>query len=114
MSAAADREVEALVPELRPKRLRMAAPPVALSSALSPEELCNVRAKEAFDVAIESAGLGEETVRKLATFFGVKKSTLHERMSRRRTDLAPLPEWFTKLADYAEFNRLCAVFLRQA
>lgn len=115
--AAADRVVAETVAELRPG-LRKTSPslvPTASSlSALTDVEKCNIRSKEAFDVAIEGAGMGEDSVRALALFFGVKKSTLHERMSRRRTDLAPLPEWFQKLADFAEFNRLAAVFLRQA
>lgn len=111
--ARADRALTDIVgPGLR----KVSAPPAADAglSTLTELERSNLRSKEAFDVAIESAGLGEETIRGLAMFFGVKKSTLHERMSRRRPDLAPLPEWFAKLADYAEFNRLAAVFLRQA
>lgn len=83
-------------------------------AALTADEQSNLRAKDDFDQAIEAAGLGNDSVRLLAKFFGVKKSTLHERMSRRRTDLAPLPSWFAKLRDYAEFRRLSAQFARQA
>lgn len=104
----ADRVVSETVAELRPGIRKIS------HSALTPEEQSNLRAKDDFDTAIEAAGLGNDSVRLLATFFGVKKSTLHERMSRRRTDLAPLPEWFTRLREYAEFRRLSAQFARQA
>jgi hypothetical protein len=106
---------ERIVADLAGPGLRKARTPVVDdTSALSEMERSNLRSKEAFVVALEGAGLGEDSIRTLAAFFGVKRSTLFERMSRRRTDLAPLPEWFAKLADYAEFNRLCAVFLKQA
>lgn len=113
----ASRVVAETVAELRPG-LRKTSPPIASPasspSALTDVEKCNIRSKEAFELAIESAGLGADSIRELAFFFGVKKSTLHERMRRRRADLAPLPEWFTKLAEFAEFNRLNAIFRRQA
>jgi len=107
----------ALLEIVRPSGLRKCtshADEPATSKELTSEQSANVAAKELFAKRCLEA-LGEEmSVRDLALFFGVKKSTLHERMSRRRTDLAPLPAWFQKLRDYAEFQRLSALFLRQA
>lgn len=104
-----DEEVRAIGP-----RKCSATPPVSDESALTEAERSNLRSKEAFEDRIVVAGLGDHSVRDLALFFGVKRSKLYERMTRRRTDLAPLPEWFQKLDDYIEFNRLYALFVRSA
>jgi hypothetical protein len=85
-----------------------------VSVPLTPEQAANVAAKDLFAARIIEALGADESVRDLALFFGVKRSTLHERMRAARTDLAPLPEWFEKLENYAQFERLAAEFLRTA
>ena len=105
-----------IVAELAGPGLRKAARHTLVddTSALSDLERCNLRAKELFVDAIEAAGLGAESVRDLALFFGVKRSKLFERMCRRRTDLAPLPEWFARLERHTVWNQLNAEFARRA
>lgn len=112
--ALVDRVVSETVAEVRAKRLPMRSVPPVREEAFSPEELCNVRAKRLFVDRIVAVLGTDESVRSLAEFFGVKKSTLHERMREARRDLAPLPEWFQKLDDYAEFQRLHSIFVRSA
>ena len=107
----ADREIAPIVRGAP----RKCSPPTAFDeSALTATERSNLRSKEAFEDRIVFAGLGDQSVRDLALFFGVKRSKLYERMCRRRTDLAPLPEWFQKLDDYIEFHRLFALLVRSA
>lgn len=113
--AIADRVVSETVAELRPGLHKVSsARPSFDESALSSEEKCNIRSKELFEDAIARAGLADHSVRDLALWFGVKRSKLYERMSRRRKDLAPLPEWFARLDSFIEFNRLNAIFARTA
>lgn len=84
------------------------------SKELTPEQQSNVDAKELFRKRCREA-LGEDmSVRDLALFFGVKRSKLHERMRLKRTDLAPLTEWFEKLERYEDFMRAADEFLRTA
>jgi hypothetical protein len=83
-------------------------------ASLTPEQAVNVAAKESFAVRVAQVLGAGESVRGLALFFGVARSTLHERMSPRRPDLAPLPEWFAKLDNYEQFETLAAEFLRTA
>lgn len=92
----------------RPKALHLG------ECSWSPAEQSNLCAKAEFTAAIVAAGLSDYSVRDLALFFGVKRSKLFERMSPRRKDLAPLPEWFAKLERHTEWRRLNAEFARQA
>lgn len=105
--ATADREVETIV---RCPRKCSATPPAIDESALTPEQLSNLRAKRRFVDRIHEVLGDDDSVRDLALYFGVKKSHLHERMREKRTDLAPLPEWFEKLDRHEEFNKLYAEF----
>ena len=100
----------------RPLALRKCTPRAVVSSRkeLTAEQRANVDAKERFAVRVAHVLGSDESIRDLATFFGVKRTTLHERMRLARTDLAPLQEWFAKLDDYAEFQRLADEFLRTA
>lgn len=107
----ADREI---APIVRGGPRKCSPPPAIDDSALTDLERSNLRSKEAFEDRIVVADLGDQSVRDLALFFGVRRSKLYERMCRRRPDLAPLPEWFQKLDDYIEFNRLHAIFVRSA
>lgn len=110
----AEREVDGIVRPLMVGPRKCQSSPPAHAAPLSEFERSNSRSKSEFEARIVAAGLGEDTVRQLAAFFDTKRSTLFERMSPRRKDLAPLPAWFKKLDDYIEFNRLLAVFARTA
>lgn len=110
MTDPADREMRAAVGVV-PMGLRRAVPRQA---SLTAEQEANRAAKVRFVERICKVLGDDESVRDLASFFGVKKSTLHERMRLARTDLAPLPEWFEKLDRYEEFTRLSDEFLRTA
>lgn len=83
-------------------------------SALTGAEIDNLLQKEQFESALSAARLASLSCRNLAAWFGVPKSTLDERRSPRRTDLAPLPEWFDQLREYDEWLRLNAKFARMA
>jgi hypothetical protein len=86
-------------------------PGLAKCPALSDEEYCNSRAKARFAERLVELGLHEMSVRDLAAdVLGVAKSTLHERLSSRRRDLAPLPEWFEKLDRYEALVKLSREF----
>lgn len=103
----ADCVVEQIAPELRAKRLRLAE-----RSCAGVEE-CNARAKAAFRELV-TAVLGKKSIREQAEFFEVPHSTYNERISDRRSDLAPLDEWTAKLDRHAQWQRLNAEFLRTA
>jgi hypothetical protein len=107
--APVDREIDAIV---RAKRLRPsdAACSVLDESALTEEQRSNLRSKRLFVDRIHAVLGDDESIRDLALFFKVKKSTLHERMREPRTDLRPLDDWFEKLDRYAEFEKLNAEF----
>ena len=113
-----DRELPGLVrPRYLSQSTSRAEPEPAARNLLllTPEQRANVEAKKRFAKrCLDVLGPDDSSVRELALFFGVKRSKLHERMRLKRTDLAPLPEWFKKLDDYAEFERLAAEFLRTA
>lgn len=83
-------------------------------SALTDEQRSNLRSKRRFADRIHDVLGDDDSVRDLALYFGVPKSTLYERMREARTDLAPLDEWFAKLDRQEEFDRLAAEFLRTA
>lgn len=113
--AMADRVVAETVAELRVGPRKCSAhPPRIVESALTNEQRCNLQAKRRFVDRIAEVLGTEESIRDLALFFGVKKSTLHERMREQRVDLAPLDEWFLKLDRYEEFEKLTAEFARTA
>lgn len=103
----ADREVSAI---LHGPRKCSAPPPPIDESTLTAEQRSNLRAKRRFVDRIHEVLGDDESVRDLALYFGVKKSKLHERMREKRTDLAPLDEWFAKLDRQEEFDRLLAEF----
>lgn len=111
----AARYVEAIVHELRgPRKCAGPRPPELDESALTPEQRSNLQAKRRFVDRIHEVLGDEESIRDLALFFGVKRTKLHERMREKRTDLAPLDEWFKKLDDYADFKRLLREFSRRS
>jgi hypothetical protein len=85
-------------------------PGLAKCPALSDDEYCNSRAKARFGERLVELGLHERSVRRVAAMLGVAKSTLHERLSPRRRDLAPLPEWFEKLDRYEALLKLSGEF----
>jgi hypothetical protein len=82
-------------------------PGVASSPALSPEHHCNVQAKIRFEARLTELGLDKLSMRDLAAeVFRVPHTTLSERRSRRRVDLAPRDEWFDALDEYAQWSQL--------
>ena len=109
-AARADRELAPIL--IGPRKCAPVPSPAV--PALTPEEQSNLRAKDAFVDAVARAGLAEHSVRDLALWFGVKRSKLFERMSTRRKDLAPLPEWFEKLERHATWNALNAEFAKRS
>jgi hypothetical protein len=84
------------------------------SEHLTVEQRENVWKKRLFLERLQIVLSDEESVRSLALFFGVKRSTLHERMRAKRTDLAPLDSWFEKLDRYEAFEEACDEFMRTA
>jgi len=105
-----DQLVAQLVPPTRPGLRSCPAP---AQSALSPQEQSNLRAKSEFRSRVLVV-LGRMSIREQAKFFDVPHSTYNERISDRRTDLAPLAAWSERVENYAEFLRLSAEFLRTA
>lgn len=81
---------------------------------LTPEQRANVEAKAKFRKRVEAVLGPDQSVAEQALFFGEKRTKYHERIRWKRTDLAPLDAWSTKLDDYEEFLRLAAEFLRTA
>lgn len=82
-------------------------PGLASAPVLSPEHHCNVQAKIRFEARLVELGLDKMSMRDLAAaVFQVPHSTLSERRSRRRVDLAPKDEWFDALDEYAKFAQL--------
>jgi hypothetical protein len=70
-----------------------------------------LRAKVQFEARIVAVGLGGRSVRWLAdNVFKVPHTTLAERRSRRRLDLAPKEEWFRALNEWADWQRLGSKF----
>ncbi len=89
----------------------MIGPGLAKCPALSEEEHSNLCAKRRFADRLRELGLNEMSVRDLAAdVIGVAKSTLFERLSERRRDLAPLDEWFEKLDRYEALVKLSREF----
>lgn len=82
-------------------------PGPASAPRLSPEHHCNVQAKIRFEARLTELGLDKKSMRDLAAeVFHVPHTTLSERRSRRRVDLAPRDEWFVALDDYAKWAQL--------
>jgi hypothetical protein len=108
-AARADREIGPIVAGLR----KCSPPPALDESALTPEQRSNLRSKRLFVDRIHEVLGDDETIRTLAKFFGVARSTFFERLCERRLDLAPEDAWFKKLDDYADFQRLYAQFVTE-
>lgn len=105
---------EAIVSELvPPTRPGLRSCPAPAQSASPPQELCNLQAKAEFRARV-AVVLKGDSIREQAKFFRVPHSTYNERISDRRTDLAPLAEWTERLDAYVEFQRLTAEFTRSA
>ena len=115
----ATRYVDAIVAEHRGRQSRpglrscAVAPQESHDPPLSVLEQCNVQAKAAFRSRVREV-LGKMSIREQAKFFDVPHSTYNERISDRRTDLAPLAAWSERVENYADFLRLSAEFLRTA
>jgi hypothetical protein len=86
---------------------RPSGPGIAKCSAsLSPDYQSNMQAKIRFEARLAELGLDKKSMRDLAAeVFQVPHSTLSERRSRRRVDLAPKDEWFAVLDDYAQWSQ---------
>ena len=109
-----DRADTVLTELVRPGLRRAVARGPLSTRRATPEQAANLDAKERFAARCREVLGDDQSVRDLALFFGVKRTHLHERMRMKRTDVAPLAEWFQKLDDYAEFTRLYALFARTA
>ena len=129
----ADDELDTLVPR-RAKALRLSEPAsgdlgdgtsravVSASSKdalpdlsrLTPEARANVEAKVRFRNRVKAVLGSDQSVADVALFFGEKRTKYHERIRLKRTDLAPLDEWFEKLNRYEDFEVAIDEFLRTA
>lgn len=84
-------------------------PPRAILNALNsltPEQQYNINEKCRFRERCKEV-LGQRvSVRGLSSFFQEPRTTLHERMRLKRTDLAPLESWFERLDECELVDRL--------